>query len=360
MARPTVEDKLEQDVAQGRITLVLGAGVSLCSGIPLWPELVTRFWSKTMGKPAPWAIDENFLKAAKEALQKTKLDKQSIDLLTTNRPETTPFGLQLAMEAIEERIRKTLGASATPDAVNEAFAKALRAELYANIAPAGNVSLETISEVLEQDQASDDRKILRVVTFNVDDLLELRANRHGDHPVLWPISRASGHPRRVGGFGGRPPIPVYHVHGYLPRRPARRTEEARDVLCFTDAQYWRSVAAPMSFPNRTIAHALHDSHCIFIGLSMTDVNLMRWLGVRFNEVVDDKAAHYLSSKNPNPRRLRDAQRRALSRHYWITDRSWDRFDFVPNHLGHRGVRTVELKSWGAPFAELMKRTFGLA
>jgi hypothetical protein len=58
-----------------------------------------------------------------------------------------------------------------------------------------------------------ERRIQRVVTFNVDSLLEDEVNRKRsprERPLVWPISRASDALRyhRV--------IPIYHLHGYLP------------------------------------------------------------------------------------------------------------------------------------------------
>ena len=68
------------------------------------------------------------------------------------------------------------------------------------------------------------------------------------------------------------------MHGYLPQRASAPWHEpAPDALVFTDAQYWASSASPHSYANRVMATALHDSHCVFVGTSMSDVNVLRWL-----------------------------------------------------------------------------------
>src|SRR5215468_3452489 len=49
---------------------------------------------------------------------------------------------------------------------------------------------------------------------------------------------------------------------------------------FTDSQYWSTSATTTSFANRVMASALSEGQCVFIGLSMTDINLLRWLALR--------------------------------------------------------------------------------
>ena len=138
-----------------------------------------------------------------------------------------------------------------------------------------------------------ERRVVRVISLNADDHIETEANA-GHHPkrdpVVWPISRESTHPRSRPARHGRPPIPVYHLHGFLPRKQATSIwRESADTLVFTDSDYWATVASPLSFANRVIAHALHDTACLFIGLSMHDVNVLRWIGLRYHAIAEDKA-----------------------------------------------------------------------
>src|SRR5204863_4742116 len=85
------------------------------------------------------------------------------------------------------------------------------------------------------------------------------------------------------------PIPVYHIHGFLPSNiasnyggpPGRTFSTLYDhMLVFTDAQYWSTSATALAFANRVMLSALSESQCLFIGLSMTDINLLRWLALR--------------------------------------------------------------------------------
>lgn len=315
---------------------MLGAGLSIPRGIPSWPRLVERAWRRTFGATPDW--------------------------LAGDAPSPHPLALQLAFEQVDAALRSSRARKA-PE-----LADLLRDCLYeSERAPKRGEPADTLAAVaalLRQEQRAPSPRVVRVISFNADDLLEREVHQRGrgrSRPVVWPIPRASNHPRRHGA-GDRPPIPLYHPHGYLPR--ARETawhRDAPDTLVFTDAQYWASVAQPSSFANRVMATALHDSHCIFVGLSMTDVNLMRWLGVRALEILDDKHSQFRARPVRNDDALRRSQQNALQRHWWVRAGEVDSgTELIRHWLDSRGVRTVTLPSWGAPFADLLARCFPAA
>jgi hypothetical protein len=322
------------------VTLVLGAGVSMARGVPSWPALVARVWGEAGLGEVP-----AFVARAWEA------------------PPPHPLAFQIALELAAERLAKRRGAK-TLSAGRAALAELLRAELYRSVrrpAPGAEDTLATIARHVLADQARDARAITRIITFNADDLLEQEAGASLAAPVVWPIARAAAHPRHGRGRGGRPPISLYHLHGFLPRRRAGQSDatvryaDAPDTLVFTDAQYWASVASPMSFANRVMQNALFDSHCVFIGLSMTDVNLARWLGLRHGEVVFDKERE-LGALEVEPDKRGEARRRALARHVWVRKKGGPGEALVSDWLALRGVRTAELDDWGAPFQAWLDQT----
>lgn len=60
--------------------------------------------------------------------------------------------------------------------------------------------------------------------------------------------------------------------------------------------------------------ALQETRCIFIGVSMTDANLMRWLGLHSMEFLRDRRSFY----DYTGRDVADDRAlAAMSRHYWI-------------------------------------------
>jgi hypothetical protein len=296
-ARGAGLDALREKVARGsEITLVLGAGVSLGRGVPGWASL-----ARTLASESGVALPEGF-----EAMH--------------------PQALPIAFELVLAR----LGARSFGDRVREA--------LYRDLRPARGDTLAAIARGVRRQQAVVDRRLRRVITFNADDLLEHEANTRGSElsaPVVWPLAHEWSRPRKARGARGRAPIPVYHLHGFLPRSGSPLAARANAAgLVFTDAQYWASFAEPTSFPNRVMLGALHDSVCVFVGLSMTDLNVARWLGMR---------AHAMTESSPADRRA------ALDHHFWIRRRP-DRKSaeaFVGPLLRERGVRAIDLPSWDA-------------
>lgn len=298
--------RLQEAARDGAITLLLGAGTSIPHRVPGWAAVSRAVWRRAFpDEPTP-------------------------------EPPALPIPLALELCA-----RKLEG---------EAFVQVLKDALYSEVKPLSrrelgrsHESLAVVARTLIQEQARGaHRRIQRVISFNADDLLEqavgLLAPRGAR--VLKTIVRASQHPER--GLGTQP-IPVYHLHGYLPQRAGAEWHHgAPDSLVFTDAQYWSSVAEPSSFANRVMQFALHDSRCVFLGLSMTDLNLMRWLALRTLEVEADKVSQFSRGKLGDVRR---ATRRALDRHFWIRPEADDPAGCTARWLQIRGVTPVTIRSW---------------
>jgi hypothetical protein len=146
---------------------------------------------------------------------------------------------------------------------------------------------------------------------------------------------------------------VYHVHGFLPRD---RRRNGADFLVFTDAQYWASVANPLALANRVFANALHDSHCVFVGLSMTDLNISRWLGLHANDVEQARLSDFDWSGGTGGASLVLSLRRALRRHHWV--RTGERAGaLLERHLLRRGVASVPVRDWERDFDRRLRAAF---
>ena len=362
----TLIDRLVKDAHKGSITLVLGAGVSMSAGAPSWESLVRAVWAEVRSKkkrPTWLGYSDSQRHSVTNAFESLRSDpsyqvlsREGFDLMAS---APHPLALQMVLEELEESLRSTSASNSDPAGeARDRLAETIRSCLYQKINLDESTSLASVVQVLRADQQRSVRRVSRVISLNADDLIESLANRGHDperDPVVWPISRASYHPRRGACANGLPPIPIYHLHGYLPR-PENSSRDAPDTLVFTDAQYWTSVASPISFANRVMANALHDSHCVFIGTSMTDVNLMRWLGTHFSELRADKLSQYLS-EGKAPRLADKAAGRALRRHYWLRTDSSDSDNLITAHVYRRGVFSVSLQDWKQDFSGLMQACF---
>ena len=355
--------KLFEDASTGNITLVLGAGVSASAGIPTWGTLVRnlalQFGTKATRSASALGIPKH-LEKAHAALRSTKefasLHRAGFGITAAT---AHPFAHQILLEEIEISLTsRAQSAEGKQENAQPALPDVLRSALYSDVEIRPSSTLSSLAHAIRADQRRRTRRISRVISFNADDLIEELANEGHDpnlEPVVWPISRASFHPRRGNCANGLPPIPIYHIHGYLPR-DAKSSRDAPDTLVFTDEQYWDSLASPMSFANRVMSNALHDSHCIFIGLSMTDANLMRWLGVHASEVKTDKFSEF-GAKGKSIRSAKKATGAALRRHYWLRSDDVDPDEMISRHLYRRGVYSISLVDRDADITAILQKCF---
>lgn len=324
------------------MTLFLGAGIAHSRGVPLWDDVVRRMaeWVHGIGE------DTDTLERVREVVRRELGDEVAGRVVLRAHPLEPQLALewiaaQLAKSDVRARVAERLGIE------DASFVALLRRALYADL-PRGHRGSDALGAVAAAVRAEydrwPDRRLVRIITLNADDLLEREVCADGV-PRLCPIGRPSRHPR----WERRdvpPPIPAYHVHGYLPEDEGDPEGSGR-TLVFTDDQFWNTTASPLSFANRVVANALHDSQCVFAGLSMRDVNLMRWLALRFEEVVSDARAH--GERDPE---------RALRRHFWIHTAQDDPTGILREILARRGVSSVELDSWeDDQFGALLRSCF---
>lgn len=330
---PPAWRELIQDAQDGGITLVLGAGVSMPRGIPSWLHLVR------------WACRE------------AGITSKGIDWLNDDKCQPPDsMMLRVALEEVDHRLRSKARRGKRSDLDGRrGFSELLTRGIYADCKAGATDSLSIVCDALRVDQARQSRRITRVITLNVDDLLETEVNRgcSPDAIVAWPIARAHHHPRRVRGANSRPPVPVYHIHGFLPRDGKRSAE---DLLVFSDEQYWASMANPLSIANRVFTHALHDSHCVFVGLSMTDLNINRWLGLHAHDVAAAKTSDSSWENEGDAGPSHRSVLRSLRRHYWIRKPSANNTLFE-RHLLRRGVVGIPIRDWSTHFQLLMHAAF---
>jgi len=345
---------------RGRSTLVLGAGVSASRGVPSWKDLVDGLCREIehVGGDLQGGFSHPFAEQVRlEMLHRWLVDNGSgcsflaEDLVRWWRDQNPPRELKLPG-----------GFDA-----DDVFRELMRRALYRNVKQGGADTLGAISELItrQADMTESDRRILRIISFNADDLIERSVNT-GETIRVCPIMSPDTPPVRYSGA-----IPIYHVHGFLPashlsvprpvpavrknwKKKARRPQGISDDgdLVFRDSEYWASVANPLALPNRVMVNALHDSRCLFFGLSMTDVNLWRWIGTRSGEIQQTARARV-------ERRSRDfgwptdqmvwseiVDAHSHEQHFWIRAGQDENGDRVSAFLyRQRGIRTVRLDTW---------------
>ena len=229
LAQPAIEPLIERFAAAPHVTVVVGAGASMEADLPSWPELIERLLERVAGG------DPRLGDAA---------DRADWIARTLERDEL-------------------LGAGAVVEVMADAeLDDLLPRALYGDAGPAGYEPGPIAQQVAGLWRLLGDE--LSILTTNYDDLLE-RA-----------LLAAGATRRQVRTYVRRPEEPpagavaVTHLHGFAGREgPPRR-------LVLTEEHYHR-MQLGRSWQEEYVTERLENSLCLFIGTSLTDPNLIRYL-----------------------------------------------------------------------------------
>jgi hypothetical protein len=241
---------------EGRLSLMCGAGVSVDAGIPVWSELLDRLF---------------------EAMLERLSNRHRIGLAPGAEPEAAP-GFGKRPEASSLILGKYLKNNLGKD-----FATMVRDTLYAGD-PRSCALIDAIVDLARPQR--DGKPLDSIISFNFDGLIEeqLRAAHVAARPIH---SEAIQHELHE--------LPVYHVHGYLPR--TGRIPDGTDLV-FSDDAYHGQFMDPFSWSNLIQLNKLTQNTCLFVGVSLTDPNMRRLLDVAWRKNPDKTLGHYVIKKRP--------------------------------------------------------------
>lgn len=277
--RPGVEELLGAlgDHAEP-LTVFVGAGVSMESGLPSWGALV-----------------RTLLARGEHGLPDDEVDGWIEQMLAAG---------PLAAAAVAQALFGGTEAS---------FRTALREALYGGEAPDsyGPGALAVELARLKRDLGAN----ARMLTFNYDGLLERALEDEGERARSYV--RARNEPAHMAA--------VWHVHGRLMRSGSRWLEPGRLILGEADYAHSTNSVWPQAFAQAR----LEDSACLFVGLSMSDPNLIRWL--HLSEPVDrPRHAVFVRQDALMPS---DAIRAAAER---AARQRWEAVGVTPTWVNYRG------------------------
>lgn len=236
----------------GRLTLVCGAGVSVGAGIPVWNQLLL-----------------GLLESMIERLSKDhslKLGSNAAEEFNTRHGASSLI--------LGKYLKNNLGKD---------FGKKIRDALYS----AKPTTCDLISAIVDLSRPQRDGKPLdSILTFNFDGLIEenLTAAAILNRAIY---TEAIKHDPNE--------IPVYHVHGYLPR--TGKIPDETDIV-FSEDAYHSQFIDPFSWSNLIQLNKLTQNTCLFVGVSLTDPNLRRLLDVAWRKNPDKTLSHYILKKRP--------------------------------------------------------------
>lgn len=248
-----------------KLALVIGAGVSRSANLPDWPELVRRLAATVFDSHSGVALTDD-----------ERLEVQSF--FESEVPASPLIVARLLQNSLRDE-----------------FAGAVRTALYREPQQASRL-LDQLGELCMP--LRDRVGIVGVVNYNFDDLLEVELSHRG-------ISH-----RSVYTEGDKPlksELPIYHVHGFLPRN-GHLNSTHQDALVLSEDAYHAQFTDPFVWPNIIQLNLFRNNVCLFIGISMTDPNQRRLLEITSKK--DSSVRHYAILRDhwtgPQSRRLSES------------------------------------------------------
>ncbi|RXT04175.1 SIR2 family protein [Ammoniphilus sp. CFH 90114] len=250
--------KIREEFVKGNLTLFCGAGVSADTGIPVWNHLLKQLLAELF-------IQKNHqLHISQEKLAEIYLEYFKRSPLI-----------------ILQFLKNELGHD---------FLKFVRRAIYQN-PPQNNELMDVIVELCRPQR---ERKSLHsIVTFNFDDVVEQNLEKN---KIRYKSVSKEGERYLPS------ELPIYHVHGFLPREG----DLSEFNIVSSEDAYHSQFIDPFSWSNLVQLNLLNQNLCLFIGLSMTDPNLRRLLDVSMRKKPDRFSKnHYLFKKRYKENEIRE-------------------------------------------------------
>lgn len=235
-----------------KLVLVLGAGVSMGYGLPSWDILLQKLMVNTIEK---------------ESEVSTVLSKLFSKIFNPS-PLIAGRYLQSHFEKNEVRfeneVRQILYQEFNTDFKSELMQEILKI----CIAPGKSPNLNSI------------------ITYNFDDILE-ETLKNSELDLPYKPIYGNGIEVEAG------ELPIYHVHGYLPK--TGNLTEANQIT-FGENVYHQQYTNMYSWNNIVQINKFRENNCLFIGTSLTDPNTRRLLDIANQQRTKKDGSHFLFKK----------------------------------------------------------------
>ncbi len=239
---------LQKAYRNGALTIFCGAGVSYACGVPTWNKLL-----------------KELLKEVYSDHKLPDIDAKLADLFQKSQ--------NLSPLIVANYLKIGLGTN---------FLSTVRDVLYQDYQGPST----SIKELAELCRPKRNRKSLKaIVNFNFDDIIEEElVNEKIDCISIFEEGERFKESQ----------IPVFHPHGFLPRKPKKLSSKYKIV--FSEDAYHSQFIDPFSWSNLIQLNYLGSSTCLFVGISLTDPNMRRLLDVSERKNKNKNKNHYLIKK----------------------------------------------------------------
>lgn len=130
-------------------------------------------------------------------------------------------------------------------------------------------------------------------------------------------------------------IPYIFCHGLLPvGQKHRKFSTSVDKLCFLEEEYLQIANNSFSWQATTFLNACMCQHVVFIGTSLTDPNMRRWLSWVYTNRLNEMKENGLCVNKS-------------TQHYWINKIPDDAsaIPWIESAVAHLGIRLIWIKDW---------------
>lgn len=245
-----INDLIEK-YKQGKLVLVLGAGISKSFNIPDWNELLSKLLinhfktSEGFNKEFESEIVEVF-----NYMNKDNELKKGRYIQSLYEKDKEPY-------ALENNVRDTL---------------------YKETKIGDTSTIDNIVLLIQS------LKVNSVITYNYDDILERRLYIKNPN---FKVKSLHGESQDF----NKDEFPIYHVHGFLPESSILNEN---NKITFGEKTYHDQYLDIYSSHNIIQITKFRENSCLFIGVSLRDPNTRRLL-----DLANKKEGHYIFRKNVN-------------------------------------------------------------
>lgn len=346
MRRTSGPQRLGAQYKADGLVLFLGAGVSKTSGVPEWRELLDTVLQAVGATPKTLDVTSlSFSKVLQDQAGLSMLSQFDLVAHECSGKEPDRTFVDLLREHLYghkkfSQLRTSMNQIPTDNDAKLSFDwEPIVKQLSKNrtLAAVGDLLVDTSANPVTANQ-----KIGAVLTTNVDNLVQtyVMARAQGRR-LLATVDRAS-----VGDHPGM--TSIYHLHGWIDPRTERPLRIVNSPLVFRETEYFDSIANPNSFANYTAQSLFQRRNVLFIGTSMEDINVRRWLYNSFEE----RRRHrfeFLRERYPGYEGAEAEAYAASIRHFWLK-RELDLPEprdiiktFIADSMRHMGVEVIWYK-----------------
>lgn len=323
-------------------TLCIGAGTSTPI-FPSWDKLINILIEKFSGKVVNDKIAESLKSHSNydTLIQASQLisELDNYDFTEILREMLYTYPQKILTEKSDYTLfLKALKIDAPTEGIDNHIWEKLSANLLHKIECSALLIAEQIVMSIKENKAPH-----AILTFNAESLLYMFCN----YFCTTLMDSNPGGPGRKKWFDfitmsisneNASRIPYIFCHGYLPPLGeifGKKRLTSSNTLVFSENSYLDMANHSFSWQSNTFLRFATSTRLVFIGVSLTDPNMRRWLSwVQMNRLRE------VSENNPDNNKI-------PAQHFWINKHPGDEdlADWVEASVANLGVRILWIKDW---------------